>query len=156
MRATFYVLCLMILFLQACNEKTTENNTKDTVTASVSSGRDVKQCYAYITAKDTIMLSMSIDGNGGVKGNLSYNIYQKDKNVGHIQGYMQGDTLIADYTFASEGTTSVRQVVFLRKEHTMVEGIGNIIEKEGKMSFEDVKAVNFNQGLVFREMPCKE
>nr|GFC68635.1 hypothetical protein [Tanacetum cinerariifolium] len=37
---------------------------------------------------------------------------------------MHGDTLVADYTFQSEGTTSIRQVVFLRRDIGFIEGFG--------------------------------
>ena len=68
-----------------------------------------------------------------VTGTLSYKFYQKDSNKGEFEGTLKGDTLLADYTFMSEGTQSVRQVVFLIKGETAIEGYGDIEEKDSKL-----------------------
>jgi hypothetical protein len=48
---------------------------------------------------------MKIDKDLSVVGNLCYRFFEKDKNDGTVIGKLQGDTLIADYTFMSEGVT---------------------------------------------------
>jgi hypothetical protein len=68
---------------------------------------------------------------------------------------MIGDTLIADYTFASEGTVSVREVAFLKKDHVLIEGFGDIEEKAGKSIFKNIATLRFDDKLALRETECK-
>ena len=112
------------------------------------------ECYEFVKGKDTISGTFLIQDNT-VTGDLKYNLFQKDKNAGTITGTIIGDTLLADYSFISEGITSVRQIVFLRKNKTLTEGFGEIEEKENKMVLKDLKKVNFTSGIVLNEIPCK-
>ncbi len=68
-----------------------------------------------------------------VTGSLVYKLHQKYSNKGEFEGQMKGDTLIADHKFMSEGTQSVRQVIFLVKDSIAREGYGNMEEKNGKI-----------------------
>lgn len=113
-----------------------------------------KECYEYVQGNDTIQASLLVEANN-VSGDLTYKLYEKDKNSGTISGTVQGDTLIADYTFKSEGTTSVRQVAFLRKNKSLIEGYGDSEEKEGKMVFKEINKLNFNGNIILQEIPCK-
>lgn len=64
---------------------------------SLSSG-----CYSQIAGRDTANLQIENKG-GSVSGALSYNIFQKDRNDGTLQGEMSGDILMGWYLFKSEG-----------------------------------------------------
>ena len=112
-----------------------------------------QECYEYAKNKDTIQLQLSID-NTSVSGKMTYKLFEKDKNEGVIEGTMSGDTLFADYKFMSEGVESFRQVAFLKKNGTIVEGNGEVEEKEGKVVFKDKKALKFST-MVLNEIPCK-
>jgi carbonic anhydrase len=138
-------------FLLSCNDGSTkapvaEKNAVDSATA---------YCYYSIRNRDTVFLHINVAGNK-VTGDLEYNLYEKDKNKGSIQGMLKGDTLIAEYTFLSEGIESVREVAFLKKGNDWVEGYGDIEEKNGRVVFKDIKALNFNSGFVLQEKDCKE
>lgn len=74
-------------------------------------------CYAYMGKKDTAFMHINI-ADSIVTGNLKYAIFEKDSNDGTLQGKLKNDTLLANYTFVSEGVESVREVVFLKKEMT--------------------------------------
>ncbi len=93
---------------------------------------------------------------GNVTGNLSYNFYEKDDNTGTLRGEMRGDTLLADYTFQSEGTESVRQVAFLKKGDGFVEGYGDAEDRAGKMVFKNTAALDFGSGTAFTKVPCAD
>lgn len=80
-------------------------------------------CYSHVDSKDTVKISLTVSENS-VTGDLSYNLFEKDRNVGKIKGTVFGDTLIAEYEFRSEGMMSVREVAFLRKGKSLVEGYG--------------------------------
>ena len=103
---------------------------------------------------DTVILK-TIDVNGIITGTLVYNLYEKDKNRGTIQGKMKGDLLIADYSFTSEGTFSVRQVVFKKSDTTFIEGYGDIEDKNGKTIFKNTDSLDFTNSIILNEYDCK-
>ncbi|MEX2592226.1 MAG: hypothetical protein WD426_05595 [Anditalea sp.] len=84
--------------------------------------RETSSCYLYATDRDTVFLELNPPVNGKVTGELNYLFYERDGNVGHIEGEIQGDTLLANYTFVSEGMTSVREVAFLLGGNQVMEG----------------------------------
>jgi len=100
------------------------------------------------------MLSFIVDQNA-VKGDLTYNFFEKDDNRGTLDGTMHGDTLFADYKFKSEGMTSEREVAFLRRGDTMVEGFGEIKQESGKSTFKNRKRLNFESNLILTRSDCK-
>jgi hypothetical protein len=85
-------------------------------------------CYRFAADRDTVMLSFST-GKDSVAGTLEYNLFQKDKNTGSISGWLKDDLLLADYTFKSEGSSSVRQVAFKKIKGDWVEGYGDTKKK---------------------------
>lgn len=115
-----------------------------------------EECYSAIFKKDTISLSLNIKENQIASGKLSYNFFEKDKNEGTLIGELRGDTLIADYTFMSEGVSSVRQVAFLKKGNTYVEGYGDVVDdNKGKVTFKDTKQLKFDGKTVLSKVDCK-
>ncbi len=96
-------------------------------------------CYQYVSPEDSIHLSMRTKGDS-ITGSLSIYPREKDRNTGTFKGAFRGDTLLADYTFMSEGVISVRQVIFLRKEDMLLEGYG---ETDSLGRFTDLNAIRF-------------
>lgn len=111
------------------------------------------QCYAYITATDTVRLTLQTE-QPTVTGQLSYCYFEKDRNQGTIRGTMHGDTLLADYTFQSEGTQSVREVAFLRRDIGFVEGFGAVAERRGKAVFKQPRALQFDAKYTLLPVAC--
>ena len=115
----------------------------------------VKECYSAIIKKDTISLSLTVKDSSLEEGELHYNFFEKDKNHGTLTGTFKGDTLFADYTFMSEGKSSVREVVFLKKGNTFIEGYGDVEEKDNKMVFKDKKKLSFDGKIALSKTDCK-
>jgi hypothetical protein len=114
------------------------------------------ECYSASIKKDTILMNLTIKGNEVTNGKLSYKFYEKDKNEGTLVGELKGDTLIADYTFMSEGVSSVRQVAFLKKGNTYVEGYGDVVDdNKGKVTFKDITQLKFEGKTVLSKVDCK-
>jgi hypothetical protein len=114
------------------------------------------ECYSASIKKDTILMNLTIKGNEVTNGKLSYKFYEKDQNEGTLVGKLRGDTLIADYTFMSEGVSSVRQVAFLKKGNTYVEGYGDVVDdNKGKVTFKDIKQLKFEGKTVLSKVDCK-
>ncbi len=112
-------------------------------------------CYRYASEKDTVLLQME-NMNDEVAGTLSYNYFEKDKNDGTFEGKMVGDTLRANYTFDSEGTTSIREVLFVKKGNKLIEGFGEMEDADGKMKFKNNTKFTFNDAMALKEINCDE
>lgn len=112
------------------------------------------QCYTSKLNGNIVALSFNVNSHQEVNGKLSYNITGKDKNEGTIVGNMKGDTLIADYTFMSEGVSSVREVVFLQKDGAFIEGYGDVTDANDKIAFKDKKKLKFDAKNTLIKSDC--
>lgn len=110
-------------------------------------------CYTFATKKDTAFMHINVTDDI-VSGDLEYQFFEKDSNKGTIKGKMIGDTLIADYTFLSEGTTSIREVVMIKKDNDFIEGFGDVQELDKKVSFLNRAKLSFKNGLTFKKTNC--
>jgi hypothetical protein len=147
----FVFMCFLVSCKKEKEVETMPNASEKIIVEAVVSD----ECYSGNSKKDTVLMSLTIKGTELTKGNLSYNFFEKDKNEGTLVGELRGDTLIADYTFMSEGISSVRQVAFLKKGNTYVEGFGDVVDdNKGKVTFKDTKQLNF-EGTVLSKVDCK-
>ncbi len=137
----------------SCNNDSTKTTDAEKTNVEKIDSSNERQCYAD-TTKNKVFLHLNLKDNN-VTGSLDYQIAGKDQNKGSLQGEMKGDTLIADYNFMSEGIQSTRQVIFLKKDNTLVEGYGDVEEKNGKMIFKNPAKVNFGNGIVLQKVECK-
>jgi hypothetical protein len=142
------------MILKAADGKET-TYTKTTAPEKLVSNFETFDCYTYTLKKDSAFLRINITDNV-VSGNLEYNNFEKDSNKGTIKGKMLGDTLLADYTFSSEGATSVREVVMIKKGADFTEGYGEAEEKNGRMKFINRAKLNFKKGMTFKKTNCHE
>lgn len=145
---------LMGVFVSCKKEQTDEKISEKPEAVAVEDAVS-EECYLGILKKDTISMSLNIKGNQVSSGKLSYKFFEKDKNEGTLNGEMKGDTLFADYTFMSEGVSSVRQVAFLKKGNTYTEGYGDIEESNGKVIFKNTKQLKFDGKTVLSKVDCK-
>jgi hypothetical protein len=146
-----------IAFTVSCNESSiSTNETSNDTTKSDTMKAMIPEsaCYENTTGKDSFFMKMEVFPNV-VTGKLDYDFSEKDKNTGEFDGVLKGDTLLADYTFKSEGVSSVRQVAFLLRDSSVIEGYGPMKEKDGKMVFTDLSKLNFS-GTPLIKVPCGE
>lgn len=152
-KSILFLFSLATLFT-ACQNNNSEQNAKDDNTLDTNIIPVSQQyCYSYIKDKDTATLTMMSSG-AITTGELKYNLYEKDKNSGIFEGELKGDTLIAEYTFNAEGKESIRQVAFLKKGNQLIEGFGDVEEKNGKMMFKDKSKLTFGNAIVFNKVDC--
>jgi len=154
MKKLIPTLSIAVCLMAACQSKNTNSDAGDSTSANSKEIDQSKQCYQSIKNRDTANLSLNMEDEK-VTGSLSYNLFEKDKNNGVISGIVKGDTIIADYTFQSEGTTSTRQVVWLKQNNQLVEGFGDVEEVDGKTQFKDLGKLGFGKSLVFNKIDCK-
>ncbi len=138
-----YFLILSSL-LTCCNSQNEESDKTSSQQTDTKKNSPIN-CYSYTSANDTINLKVIHIGNS-ITGILVYSLKEKDKNKGTIQGHMRGDTLLADYTFMSEGIQSTREVAFKKEGNSFVEGYGN---------FKNLNSLNFNTSMKLVEVACQ-
>ena len=163
MKPYFFYLFAISSIIIACNSKPADQSNAD---AKTTPAEEVKNenpasqakeasCYRYFGNNDTIYLQLS-EVYGTMTGMLLVKNNQKDQNVGTLQGKMMGDVLIADYSFKSEGTMSVRQVALKKQGDGFVEGFGDVSEVNGKMVFKNPSELKFDESRVYAKVPCKQ
>lgn len=148
------ILFALTILMTACQDTSkTKTPGKTGLEEAIIDGVQ-QDCYLYIKNRDTVSLTLTSDGNKH-KGELTYNLFEKDKNAGKVSGEMKGDTLMMDYTFNSEGTTSVRQIAFLKRGNQLIEGYGAAEEKDGKMVFKATQNLDFSSnGITLTKTDC--
>ena len=154
MKKYLFFLLGIALSITACNSSNSEETASDSAAVDTTIVPGSQQfCYAYIKDKDTAKITMMSSGEI-TTGELSYALFEKDKNKGIFEGELHGDTLIAEYTFNSEGKESVRQIAFLKKGDQLFEGFGDLEEKNGKMMFKNTANLKFGGSMVFNKIDC--
>jgi hypothetical protein len=143
MRKLILTLVVASTVLAACNSEEKTTATADSLTAAPADTSIVQTaqtfsdgCYAYIKNRDTASLNLKVAGEE-ITGDLSYKLFEKDSNKGTIAGEIKGDTIIAEYDFNSEGTRSIREIVFLKKDGKLYEGYGEVETKGTKVVFKN-------------------
>ena len=154
------VVSLTLLVFTACNSNrnTTSDNTDSLLpdkSLSDNNQTNEKLCYANYSSKDSMKLQL-VNKDNTVTGSFNTKIFGKDENKGTFTGLMKGDTLIADYSFLSEGVLSVRQIAFVKRNNTLTEGYGDVEEKGGKMSFKNIDQLKFDDKKALKIIPCAE
>ena len=148
------IIAIATAFMASCQSNTKNNNQTDSTVAKTDSVAPTTECFLYAKNRDTASLKLNINGNV-ISGDLSYNLFEKDKNTGKIEGVVKGDTLIANYTFKSEGMESVREVVWLKQADKLIEGFGEVEEANGKVKFKNINNLKFGDAIQFSKTNCK-
>lgn len=158
---TVYILSSVVLISVSIFTSCMNNKKDETVIPPLEVEAPMetakKECYQAVIEKDTITLSVDVNSVNEFKGELNYSYYEKDKSFGTLLGNVKGDTIFADYNFQSEGVTSIREIAYIKKDaNTYVEGYGDMVESNGKMSFKDRKKIKFDGNIVYNKIDCKE
>ncbi|OQP40812.1 hypothetical protein A4H97_14460 [Niastella yeongjuensis] len=153
MKSTHFLFLLGLL--AACNSQPKDKEKETEAKAEQPASHEpTVNCYQYATATDTVRLTLVHVGDN-INGMLIYQLKEKDRNVGSINGTMNGDILLADYTFKSEGTQSTRQVAFKKAGNAFIEGYGESAEVNGVEKFKNVDSIVFSSSMKLEEIPCK-
>ena len=112
-------------------------------------------CFMKVIGKDTVALSFD-DNLGTITGKLAYKNNEKDSSKGDISGFKSGDTLKLSYEFASEGTTSKRDIFFVQKNNSLFEGIGELKDNDGKMVYVNEKKISYPENQKFQQADCNK
>jgi hypothetical protein len=153
-------IIITLLACTACNNanKQPDETAKDTGTVVddtyiSTTPIPLDGCYRLIKDKDTASMRLNVI-DSFVTGELRYHWEAKDNNDGSIKGVIRDSLIIADYTFRSEGTMSVRQVAFKLVGTTLVEGYGDLNTTTDTFRFKDIHALKFQNDRPFIKFPC--
>ncbi|RZL59597.1 MAG: hypothetical protein EOO93_15630 [Pedobacter sp.] len=157
MKKAFLIFTIASIFLFSCQSDSKKYTTVD---SSIMSDRhkDAKspdECFVYDKNNDKVSLLIYGTGNNKVLGKLTYNLSEKDKNDGEFYGYMVGDTIIVDYKFQSEGVWSKRQVAWIRKGDTLLEGFGETFQDNDEVKFKNYRKLTYGNSIVLEKTVCK-
>lgn len=157
----YIFLSAFSVLLMSCNKKTetvnsvTATDSIETPTEPVIDSLGSKTfCYVGVTGKDSFFVSLD-DNLGTFSGKMAYKNHEKDSSKGELSGFKSGDTLKLTYEFASEGTTSKRDIFFIQKGNTLIEGIGNQKDENGRMRYTDEKIISYKDGQKLQTVDCE-
>ncbi len=155
MKTAHYFITAGLAVLMACKQNKAIKLSGEVTPESVTQPVPQQECFTYVKNRDTVTLSLT-QTDSTLTGNLSYLLFEKDKNTGTVSGKILGDTILLDYTFNSEGVSSKRQVAYLKLNNTLVEGFADAEEKNNVMVFKNRSDLSFEKtGIVLRKIPCK-
>ena len=105
------------------------------------------QCFTWSIGQNTATARFNIEGKQ-VKGTLEYDYAEKDDSKGKLNGTLNNDIIMAEYTFLSEGRESVMEVVFKLQGNKMIQGYAEMEEQGGKLVFKDGVKLSFQNIFV--------
>jgi len=142
-----------------CNKKTetaapkVETDSTATTEKVVDTLGTKSFCYMGVTGKDSVFANID-DNLGTITGKMSYKNFEKDSNKGDISGYKSGDTLKLTYEFDSEGKKSSRDIFFIQKGNSLLEGIGDHKEEKGQVKYANEKNISYKDGQKLEAADC--
>jgi hypothetical protein len=132
--------------------QTNHNNPTDTI-VTTEKPVQLSGCYEMLMKRDTATLKIDL-ADSTVTGQLDYHFFEKDSNSGTIKGVVRNGYIYAEYHFMSEGTTSVREVVFKIVDDTLIQGFGDLKEQNGRLIFTDKNTLQYQHATPFLKVPC--
>ncbi|MEO5943800.1 MAG: hypothetical protein ABIP30_13655 [Ferruginibacter sp.] len=152
-----------LLILNACNNSSNSTEQKKESVAEIIKDTVVTPmpapsaggCYMMVVSKDTAFMHLE-DSTGFLSGHLMYKRFEKDSNKGVVTLSPEKDGKIHGwYNFASEGTQSVREIVFKVTDSTMAEGYGDVKMKGDTIVYKYPTVLKFEEKHPFKKTDCK-
>lgn len=149
-KTTLYLLvgCLLLVSLRCGSNRM---QTEEIV--AYTEPYQPQGCFAFLSGGSRAFLEVKFTGDV-VQGRLTYLLEGKDSNRGTYLGKLVDNSIVAVYTFESEGMTSTREVVFRTDGQSWTEGYGPVDVGENGVVFSDPAALEFENGLDFSSVPC--
>ncbi|OGI63485.1 hypothetical protein A2914_01530 [Candidatus Nomurabacteria bacterium RIFCSPLOWO2_01_FULL_41_21] len=145
------VLVIIIAFIYANKVKTTfpipSRNIPVPVIPVVMED-SITGCYVATLGKDVYTLTILSQVGETFKGTLLFKNFEKDSSSGTFVGTYKDGILLGDYSFQSEGTNSIMQVIFKKEGNSFVRGYGEV--KDGGARFSDLNNITYDSSTVFR------
>lgn len=115
-----------------------------------------EHCYVYAQNKDTIAVMLTQSKNL-VLGKISYNFFEKDASIGSFEGIIKDDTIFGDYQFEAEGRTSKRELIFLKKGNTLLQGYGDVeVVGDSMTVFKSNAKITYDENFPLTTVNCDQ
>jgi len=101
------------------------------VTHNSSKALALAPCYYGSLQKDQVLLKITSQVGGKIKGNLNYAFFEKYNSKGEITGSFANQKLTMVYSFWSEGVISQRDVIY-SKSGDLLSGDGFVLHPRSK------------------------
>lgn len=111
-------------------------------------------CYQHVKMEDTISLVLDRPDQNRISGALHYKFAHKENYSGVLTGFVNGDTIFADYTMMQNGIRKVQEVVFLNKGDYYIQGFGVMDSIPGKITFVKGAPIRFDQSTKLEITDC--
>lgn len=156
-----YIFIFSTYLIIACSNQTAEPATDSTVHANATdtivtdaTPMVIEGCYEMTMKRDTATMQLSVRDTL-ITGKLNYRFYKKDWAEGFLNGVIRNDLIIADYTFNSEGMTTLREVIFRIHDNALWQGVGDLTEKNGKVVYLNRDNIQYNSIYPFVKVDCE-
>jgi len=147
-KQTLFSFAILLTCLYSCTQSKKDASVSN-VPAADNTENSIKGCYLYTVNKDTFQLAITAVNKNDIEGSIIYNFSEKDDSKGTFNGHFDGDILKGDYTFQSEGNTSVREVIFKKTKTGFVEGTGDVKVVDNKAVFSKPDSISYENGIAF-------
>jgi len=130
--------------------------SKDNEDEIVNIAHPIVGCYAVVFNKDVYTLNIQSQSGENFSGTLAFKNWEKDSSSGTFVGTYKDEILLGDYSFQSEGTYSVMQVIFKKTGDDFIRGYGEV-KNEGTR-FVDTNNITYDSSSplsVFKKTECK-
>jgi hypothetical protein len=110
-------------------------------------------CYQFDHQGEHVKCQLFSAADGKFSGYYSWYIDEKDGTQGVLKGNnFNSDTLFAEHTYIQEGSTQTEEIVFLKKEGSLIQLVGELDDKNGKMVLKNRKALK--AGNILTKADC--
>lgn len=123
--------------------------------AVVGQNESIVGCYVATIAKDVYTLKIESHEGLTVAGTLAYKNFEKDSSSGTLTGVYDGTVLLGDYSFNSEGMTSLAQVAFKKTLDGFVRGFGDTQTVGNKEMLIDTTNLSYENSPTFVKTACQ-
>ncbi|MES2863017.1 MAG: hypothetical protein V4666_02780 [Bacteroidota bacterium] len=135
-----------LTMLNCKNQEEKTENAKPEAIKSDEKKADSLVMGNYLFDDEKNLITFVIEKNGDeIKGYLTYQLAEKDRNSGKFSGKFDNGILLGKYTFKSEGKESVREVAFKLDGDKLIEGYG-VLNEDGT-AFKDVSKLIFDSKM---------
>lgn len=115
----------------------------------IASENSIGGCYVAQLSKDVYTLTILSQNGEFFEGTLSFKNFEKDSSSGTYRGTYKDGILLGKYSFQSEGTDSVMQVIFKKQGSNFIRGYGAMNETGD--SFANIDDITYDFSAPFKE-----
>ena len=171
MKFTIMAIAGIIMFT-ACQDNQQGSATTSTTSTTSSTGQPEQTpqkenpapapsaggyagCYIMNIEKDTARMSLEATP-AGYTGKLTYKRFEKDSNKGTVRLVEDDNYLKGWYTFQSEGMTSLREVIFKKKNGSLAEGYGDVKQSHDSVFYSFPTTLRYEENHLFTKTACEK